>query len=82
MLLHQPHRPGEQIRLVRQRHAHVDVEHMSAHRDLILHILDHLGQITRPQRLRERLTAGRIDPLPDDAKGLVGPDQDLPRPQS
>ena len=80
VLLHEPDRTPEQVGLVGQRDAHVDVEHVGAARDLILDVRDDLGQVACSQRLGERLAAGRVDALADDAERLVAADDDLARP--
>ena len=50
---------------------------MSASGDLLLDVRDHLREIACSELLGEGLTAGRVDPLADDAERLVGADQDL-----
>ena len=72
--------PSEQLRLVGQRNAHVHVEDVRAAGDLLLDVRDDLREVAAAKLLRERLAAGRVDPLPDDAERLVGADDDLSRP--
>ena len=79
VLLHEHDRARQEVGLVGERHAHVDVEDVRAHGHLLLDVLDDLREVAGAQRLGERLAAGRVDPLADDAERLVGPDDDLSR---
>ena len=74
--LHELDRLREQVGLVGQRHAHVDVEHVRARGDLRLDVHDHLRQVVLAQLGRERLAPGRVDALADDAERLVVADRD------
>ena len=65
----------EQLGLVGQRHAHVDVEHRGAAGDLGVHVGLDQGQVAGPQLLLELRPAGRVDPLADDAERLVRADR-------
>ena len=67
------------VGLVDERDAHVDVEDMGAARDLLLDVDDDLREIAAAKLLRERLSAGRVDALADDAERLVGADDDFSR---
>ena len=81
VLLDEHDRAREEVGLVGERHAHVDVQDVRAPGHLVLDVLDDLGQVAGAQRLGERFAAGGVDPLADDAKRLVGPDDDLSRPR-
>ena len=72
VVLDERDRSGEEIGLIGERYAHVHVEHVRAHRDLVVDVLDDLGQVAGSQRLGERFPAGRVDALADDAERLVG----------
>ena len=70
----------EQLGLVDERDARVDVEHVAAHGDLGVGVLDHAIEVAVAQLGREGLAAGRVDALADDAERLVDRDRDGPRP--
>ena len=80
VVLQQPDHLREQLGLVDQRDARVDVEHVRAHGDLRVRVLDHAIQVAVAQLLREGLAPGRVDALADDAERLVDRDRDGPRP--
>ncbi len=80
VILQQPDHLREQLGLVDQRDAGVDVEHVAAHGDLGVGVLEHALQVAVAQLLREGLAPGRVDPLADDAERLVDRDRDGPRP--
>ncbi len=61
-------RPGEQLRLVGHRHAHVDVEHVRAALDLGDDVALDRGQVAGAQLLLEDPPAGGVDPLADQAE--------------
>ena len=61
-------RLGEQLGLVGERDAHVDVEHVGAALDLGLHVALDRGQVAGAQLLLEDPAAGRVDPLADQAE--------------
>ena len=67
----------QQLGLVGQRDAHVDVEHVGAALDLRLHVPLDRGQVAGAQLLLEDPAAGRVDPLADQAEPLVVPEHDL-----
>ena len=66
----------QQLGLVDERDAGVDVEHVGARRDLRLGVDDHRREVARAQLLGELLAPGRVDPLADDAERLLGADDD------
>ena len=78
-LLDQRDRLLEQLGLVGQRHAHVDVEHHRAAGDLRRDVALDRRQVAGAQLLLEDPAAGRVDPLADDAERLVVADRDLLR---
>ena len=59
---------AEQLGLVGQRHAHVDVEHVGAALDLGDDVALDRGQVAGAQLLLEDPPAGRVDPLADQAE--------------
>ena len=67
----------EQLGLIGQRHAHVDVEHHRAALDLRLDVALDRGQVTGAQLLLEDASPGRVDAFADDAERLVVADGDL-----
>ena len=75
--LHQLDRPGEQVGLVGERDAHVDVEHVGAALDLGLHVALDRGQVAGAQLLLEDPAAGRVDPLADQAEAPAVADDDV-----
>ena len=70
-LLHHRDGLGEQLGLVGERDAHVDVEHRRAARDLLLDVDRDAREVAAAQRLGEDLAAGRVEPLADEAERLV-----------
>ena len=64
---------GEQLGLVGQRHAHVDVEHVGAALDLGLDVALDRREVAGAQLLLEDPAAGRVDPLADEAEAAVVP---------
>ena len=75
--LHQLDRLGQQLGLVGQRDAHVDVEHVGAALDLRLDVALDRGQVAGAQLLLEDPAAGRVDPLADQAEPPAVADHDL-----
>ncbi len=75
--LHQLHGLGEDARLVRERNAGVDVQHVRAGRDLRERIGLDLAVVARRHLRRQPFASGRIDPLADDAERLLEADHDL-----
>ena len=67
-LLDHRDRLGEQLGLVGQRDAHVDVEHVGAALDLGLDVALDRGQVAGAQLLLEDPAAGGVDPLADQAE--------------
>ena len=76
--LHELDAIGEDLGLVGKRHARVDVEHVRAGRDLGQRVPLHPRIVARRQLRHQQLAAGGIDPLADDAEGLVEADHHLP----
>ena len=70
-LLHHRDGLGEQLGLVGERDAHVDVEHRRAAGDLLLDVDRDARQVAAAQLLGEDLAAGRVEPLADEAERLV-----------
>ena len=68
---------GQQLGLVGQRHAHVDVEHVGAAGHLGGDVALDRGQVPGPQLLLEDLAAGRVDPFADDRERTVVAEHDL-----
>jgi hypothetical protein len=66
----------EQLGLVDERDAGVDVEHVGAGRHLGDGVDRHGRQVAAAQLLGERLAPGGVDALPDDAEGLIVADDD------
>ena len=77
--LHERDRRAHQRDLVGERVADVDVEHVGAARDLLRDVDLELREVARLELRLERLAAGRVDPLADDAERLVRADDDRPR---
>ena len=69
--LNQLDRAAEQIGLIGQRHAHVDVEDHGAAGHLRGNVPLDRRQVAGPQLLLEDTTAGRVDALADDAELLI-----------
>ena len=67
----------QQLGLVGERHAHVDVEHVGAALDLGLDVALDRRQVAGAQLLLEDAPAGRVDPLADQAERTLVPDDDL-----
>ena len=72
----------EDGRLVGQRDAGVDVEHVRAGLDLGDHVALDPAEVAVLHLLGEELPAGRVDPLADDDEGPVVADGDLARGRS
>ena len=68
-LLDHRDRLGEQLGLVGQGHAHVDVEHVGAALDLGLDVALDRREVPGAQLLLEDPAAGRVDPLADQDEG-------------
>ena len=66
----------QQLGLVDERDAGVDVEHVGAGRDLGEGVDGHRRQVAAAQLLGERLAPRRVDALADDAERLVVADDD------
>ena len=77
--LHELDRLREDCRLVRERDAGVDVEHLRARLDLRERVGDDGLVVARRHLLGELLAARRIDPLADDHERPVEADHDLLR---
>ena len=71
----------EQLGLVDERDAGVDVEDVGAGLGLRLGVDDDGRQVAAAQLLGEALAPRGVDALPDDAERLLGPDRDGPRPR-
>ena len=69
-------RVGQDRRLVRQRDARVDVEHVCAGLDLGDRVPLDAREVAGLHLLHEDLAAGRVDALADDHERLVVPDDD------
>ena len=69
----------EQLGLVDQRDAGVDVEHVGAGLGLGQRVGGHGGEVAVAQFLGEDLAPGGVDALADDAEGLLGADRDATR---
>ena len=76
-LLDQGDRLGQQVGLVGERHAHVDVEHVGAALDLGLHVALDRRQVAGAQLLLKDPPPRRVDPLTDQAERAVVSDDDL-----
>ena len=71
--------PGQDGRLVGQRDAGVDVEHVGAGLDLGEHVALDPAEVAGLHLLGQELAAGRVDPLADDHERAVEADDDLAR---
>jgi len=67
---------AQQLRLVRQRRAHVHVQDHGPARHLLRHVNLDPGQVTAAQLFAEDCAAGRVDPLADDAERVLRADRD------
>ena len=76
--LHQLHGLGQDGGLIGQRNAGVDVQHMGAGRDLGQAVGLDPGEVAGGHLGGQQLAAGRIDPLADDAEGLIEADHQFP----
>ena len=76
--LHELHRPRQQCRLVGQRHAGVDVEHVGTGGDLGDGIGLDPAEVAALQLLGEELAPRRVDPLADHHERPVEADHHLP----
>ena len=70
----------QQLGLVDERDAGVDVEHVGARRHLRVRVDDDRREVAAAQLLGEPLAPGRVDPLADDAERLLRADDDGLRP--
>jgi hypothetical protein len=77
--LHELDRLGQDLGLVGERNAGVDVQHVGAGRDLRQGIRFDRREIAGRHLGRELLAAGRIDPLADDAERSLEADHDFLR---
>jgi hypothetical protein len=66
----------QELGLVDERDAGVDVEHVRAGLGLGDRVRGHRRQVVVAQLLGEDLAPRRVDALADDAEGLLGPDRD------
>ena len=76
-VLHQLDAFGQDRRLVDQRDAGIDVEHLRAGLDLRHRIGDDAAVIAARHLLRQQLAPGRVDALADHDEALVETDHDL-----
>lgn len=76
--LHQLDRLRQDARLIGQRNAGVDIEHMGAGRDLRMHVGHHPAEIAGRHLCGQNLAAGRVDALADDDEGPLEADDDFP----
>ena len=67
----------QQVGLVGERHAHVDVEHVGAALDLGLDVALDRREVAGAQLLLEDPAAGRVDALADDAEAVAVADHHL-----
>ena len=77
--LDQLDRPGEDGRLVRERDAGVDVEHVGTRGHLGQDVTLHAAEVAGLHLLGQQLSTGRIDPLADDDERPIEADDDLAR---
>ena len=77
--LHEPHRLGEDGRLVGQWDAGVHVQHLRAGLDLRQGVGDDGREVPGCHLVGELLSPGRVDPFADDHERTLEPDRDLLR---